>query len=62
MWFRLAFVSLLLLFPIQALAGAKENVASLAPSALVLVMDEKGIELVAQNATSPSSRPRSPRS
>jgi D-alanyl-D-alanine carboxypeptidase/D-alanyl-D-alanine-endopeptidase (penicillin-binding protein 4) len=50
MWFRLAFVSLLLLFPIQALAGAKENVASLAPSALVLVMDEKGIELVAQNA------------
>jgi D-alanyl-D-alanine carboxypeptidase/D-alanyl-D-alanine-endopeptidase (penicillin-binding protein 4) len=50
MWFRLAFASLLLLFPIQALAGAKENVASLAPSALVLVMDEKGIELVAQNA------------
>jgi D-alanyl-D-alanine carboxypeptidase/D-alanyl-D-alanine-endopeptidase (penicillin-binding protein 4) len=53
MWFRLAFASLLLLFPIQALAGAKENVASLAPSALVLVMDEKGIELVAQNADQP---------
>jgi serine-type D-Ala-D-Ala carboxypeptidase/endopeptidase (penicillin-binding protein 4) len=40
----------LLLLPAQALAGARENVAALAPSALVLVMDEKGNELVAQNA------------
>jgi D-alanyl-D-alanine carboxypeptidase/D-alanyl-D-alanine-endopeptidase (penicillin-binding protein 4) len=35
------------------LAGAKEMVAALAPSALVLVMDEKGNELVAQNADKP---------
>ena len=33
-----------------ALAGAKEKLAALAPSGLVLVMDEKGNELVVQNA------------
>src|SRR4029077_8978166 len=34
-------------------AGAKEKVAALAPSGLVLVMDEKGNELIAQNADKP---------
>src|SRR3954470_17086187 len=43
----------LLLLPTQAWAGAKEKLAALAPSGLVLVMDEKGNELVAQNADKP---------
>jgi serine-type D-Ala-D-Ala carboxypeptidase/endopeptidase (penicillin-binding protein 4) len=43
----------LLLLSAQALAGAKEKVAALAPSALVLVVDEKGNELIAQNADKP---------
>src|SRR5262245_63501238 len=43
----------LLLMPAQVLAGAREKVAALAPSALVLVVDEKGNELVAQNADQP---------
>jgi serine-type D-Ala-D-Ala carboxypeptidase/endopeptidase (penicillin-binding protein 4) len=43
----------LLLLPAQALADAKQTIAALAPSALVLVMDEKGNELVAQNADKP---------
>ncbi|MEJ2434188.1 MAG: D-alanyl-D-alanine carboxypeptidase [Pseudolabrys sp.] len=50
---RLLLLALLLLLPAQALAGAKENVAALAPSGLVLVMDAKGNELVAQNADKP---------
>ena len=33
--------------------SAKEKVAALAPSGLVLVMDEKGNELVVQNADKP---------
>src|SRR5688500_15525449 len=37
----------------QALAGVKEKVAALAPSGLLLVMDEKGNELVDQNADKP---------
>jgi hypothetical protein len=37
-----------------AVAGVKEKVAALAPSGLVLVMDAKGNELVAQNADQPS--------
>jgi D-alanyl-D-alanine carboxypeptidase/D-alanyl-D-alanine-endopeptidase (penicillin-binding protein 4) len=54
----LLFLSLVLLLPGQvlvgqALAGAKEDVAALAPSALVLVMDAQGNELVAQNADEP---------
>src|SRR3990170_7780847 len=49
MWSRLLAVALLLL-PAPALAGAKERVAALAPSGLVLVMDEEGNELIAQNA------------
>jgi D-alanyl-D-alanine carboxypeptidase/D-alanyl-D-alanine-endopeptidase (penicillin-binding protein 4) len=52
MWSRLLALALLLL-PAQALAGAKEKIAALAPSGLVLVMDEKGNELVAQNADKP---------
>ena len=43
----------LLLLPNQVLAGAKEEVAALAPSALVLVMDAQGNELVAQKADEP---------
>ena len=48
-----AFACALLLLPPPALAGAKEKVAALAPSALVLVVDEKGNELIAQNADRP---------
>ncbi len=51
-WFHLLACALLLL-PAEALAGAKEKIAALAPSALVLVMDEKGTELVVQNADKP---------
>jgi D-alanyl-D-alanine carboxypeptidase/D-alanyl-D-alanine-endopeptidase (penicillin-binding protein 4) len=43
----------LLLSPAPALAGVKEKVAQLAPSAQVLVMDADGDELVAQNADEP---------
>jgi D-alanyl-D-alanine carboxypeptidase/D-alanyl-D-alanine-endopeptidase (penicillin-binding protein 4) len=43
----------LLLLPVQALAGAQEKVAALAPAALVLVLDENGNELVARNADQP---------
>ena len=54
MWSRLLAVACaLLLLPAPALAGAKEKVAALAPSGLVLVVDEKGNELVAQNADKP---------
>jgi len=49
----LALVCALLLLPAQAVAGAKEKVAALAPSALVLVVDEKGNALIAQNADAP---------
>jgi len=49
----LAFACALLLVPAPALAGAKEKVAAMAPSALVLVVDEKGNELIAQNADKP---------
>src|SRR6266850_7539626 len=49
---RLLLLALLLL-PAQALADAKDKVAALAPSGLVLVMDAEGNELVAQNADEP---------
>jgi D-alanyl-D-alanine carboxypeptidase/D-alanyl-D-alanine-endopeptidase (penicillin-binding protein 4) len=49
----LALACTLLLVPAQALAGAREKLAALAPSGLVLVMDENGNELVAQNADKP---------
>jgi len=52
MWSRLLALALLLL-PAPALADVKETVAALAPSALVLVMDAEGNELVAQNADKP---------
>lgn len=54
MWFRLFSLALsLVLLPALALAGAKERVAALAPSGLVLVMDDDGNELIAQNADEP---------
>jgi D-alanyl-D-alanine carboxypeptidase/D-alanyl-D-alanine-endopeptidase (penicillin-binding protein 4) len=54
MWSRpLTLVLALLLLPAQALAGAKEKVAAMAPAGVVLVLDEKGNELVAQNADKP---------
>jgi len=49
---RLLLLALILL-PAPAFAGAKEKVAALAPSGLVLVMDADGNELVAQNADKP---------
>jgi D-alanyl-D-alanine carboxypeptidase/D-alanyl-D-alanine-endopeptidase (penicillin-binding protein 4) len=52
MWSRSLALALLLL-PAPALAGVKENVAALAPSGLVLVMNAKGNELVAQNTDEP---------
>jgi serine-type D-Ala-D-Ala carboxypeptidase/endopeptidase (penicillin-binding protein 4) len=52
MWSRLLLLAVLLL-PTQAFADVKEKVAALSPSALVLVMDADGKELVAQNADEP---------
>jgi D-alanyl-D-alanine carboxypeptidase/D-alanyl-D-alanine-endopeptidase (penicillin-binding protein 4) len=52
MWFRLLAVALLLT-PAPALADVKDKVAALAPSAVVLVVDAKGDELVAQNSDQP---------
>jgi D-alanyl-D-alanine carboxypeptidase/D-alanyl-D-alanine-endopeptidase (penicillin-binding protein 4) len=43
----------LLLLPATALAGVKEDVAALAPAGVVLVLDAKGNELVAQNVDEP---------
>jgi serine-type D-Ala-D-Ala carboxypeptidase/endopeptidase (penicillin-binding protein 4) len=50
--FRLLALALLLL-PASALADVKDKVAALDPSAVVLVSDAKGDELVAQNADEP---------
>ena len=52
MWSRSLALALLLL-PASALAGVKEDVAALAPQGLVIVMDAKGNELVAQNTDEP---------
>src|SRR5262249_5472862 len=52
MWPRLLLLALLL-SPAPSLAGAKEKVAALAPSGLVLVVKADGNELVAQNADEP---------
>ena len=49
----LALAIVLLVAPAPALAGAKEKVAAMAPSGLVLVMDDKGNQLIAQNADKP---------
>ncbi len=51
-WSRLIVLAMVLL-PAQAWAGVKENVAALAPSGLVFVIDGTGKELVAQNAEEP---------
>ncbi|MEE1613425.1 D-alanyl-D-alanine carboxypeptidase/D-alanyl-D-alanine-endopeptidase [Microvirga sp. CF3016] len=54
MWLQLlALACILFLMPARVLAGARETVAALAPSGLVLVMDENGNDLVAQNADKP---------
>jgi serine-type D-Ala-D-Ala carboxypeptidase/endopeptidase (penicillin-binding protein 4) len=54
MWSHLGAVALAcVLLPAQALADAKEKVEALAPMGLVLVMDDKGNELVVQNADRP---------
>jgi D-alanyl-D-alanine carboxypeptidase/D-alanyl-D-alanine-endopeptidase (penicillin-binding protein 4) len=55
MLFRLLALALLML-PVPALAGVKDvqqKIAALAPQALVLVIDSKGNELVAQNSDQP---------
>jgi len=52
MWSRLLALAFLLLAA-PALAGVKEAVGAIAPSELVLVIDEKGDEPVAQNAEEP---------
>jgi serine-type D-Ala-D-Ala carboxypeptidase/endopeptidase (penicillin-binding protein 4) len=52
MWSRSFFLALLLLAA-PALAGVKEKVGALAPQGLVLVVDDQGNELVAQNADEP---------
>jgi D-alanyl-D-alanine carboxypeptidase/D-alanyl-D-alanine-endopeptidase (penicillin-binding protein 4) len=54
MWSRLPALALAVaLLPAPALAGIKEKVAGLAPSGIVLVLDDKGNELIAQNADKP---------
>jgi serine-type D-Ala-D-Ala carboxypeptidase/endopeptidase (penicillin-binding protein 4) len=52
MWSRVLALALLLL-PAPSLAGVKEEVAALAPSGSVVVIDAEGNELVAQNADEP---------
>jgi D-alanyl-D-alanine carboxypeptidase/D-alanyl-D-alanine-endopeptidase (penicillin-binding protein 4) len=49
----LALAFALLLLPAPALAGVKEKVAAMAPTALVYVVDDKGTELIAQNVDKP---------
>lgn len=49
----IAFACIMLAASGQALAGVKEDIAALAPSALVLATDENGNELVVQNADTP---------
>lgn len=54
MWSRLLVLACaLFLPPSQGLADVKEKVAALAPSGLVLTMDDNGNELVIQNADEP---------
>jgi serine-type D-Ala-D-Ala carboxypeptidase/endopeptidase (penicillin-binding protein 4) len=52
MWIRLLTLALLLL-PVRAFGGVREDCAALAPAGLVLVLDAAGNELVAQNADEP---------
>jgi len=51
-WSRVILLALVLL-PGQALAGAKEKVAALAPAGLVFVVDSADKELLAQNSDEP---------
>ncbi len=54
MRFRLlVLVCVLLLLPANAQAGIKQKIKAIAPSALVLVLDDKGKALVAQKADKP---------
>jgi len=54
MWSRLlTLLCTLLLLSSPALAGVKDTVAALAPSGVVLVIDEQGNELIARNADKP---------
>ena len=47
------FALVLVLSPLHALGDIRQKVASLAPGATILVLDDKGAELVAQNADRP---------
>jgi D-alanyl-D-alanine carboxypeptidase/D-alanyl-D-alanine-endopeptidase (penicillin-binding protein 4) len=51
--FLISLACILVLLPFQSRAGTREKIAALAPSGLVLVMDEQGNELVARNADRP---------
>ena len=51
--YLIALACTLVLVPAQAMADAKQKIAAIAPSALVLVTDENGSELVAQNSDKP---------
>ena len=54
MWSRLFAAAFAVLLPqTSALADASDRIEALAPSALVLVQDEDGTELIAQNADEP---------
>ncbi len=54
MWSRLLVLACaLILLPAPVLAAAKDRVKALAPSGLVLVLDENGNELIAHNADKP---------
>jgi len=54
MWSRpIAVLIALLLMPAAGLAEPKEKIAALAPSALVLVVNDKGDELIARNVDQP---------
>lgn len=54
MWSHLfAIACAFLLLSAPALAGAREKIAALSPTGLVLVLDEQGNELLAQNADQP---------
>lgn len=54
MWFRFFnIICILLLLQFPAKAEIKDQIAALAPSGLVLVLDEKGEALVSQNASQP---------
>ncbi len=53
MWSRLAAAVFVVALSVPALADVEETIARLAPSGLVLVLDDDGNEIVAQNADTP---------